>query len=98
MILAAPGRHLRRKHPLCRLEIDEGIGIEMRGDDVRPLIEDEVQRLIAFHIKDGNRAAPGPRIDVPAYPARFVPCDPRPEGLPRGRKLGGPVRAAASRQ
>jgi len=36
------------------------------GDDVRPLIEDSMQRIVVLDIENRDRAAPGAGIDMPA--------------------------------
>ena len=38
----------------------------MRRDDIGPLIEDAMQRVIALDIKHCDRAPPNTRIGVPA--------------------------------
>ena len=38
----------------------------MGGDNVRPLIEDSMQRVIVLDIEDRDRTTPGARIDMPA--------------------------------
>src|SRR5262245_7222753 len=76
-------RHLRGQHPLGRFDVDQRIGIEVRGDDVRPLVQDPVERIVVLDVEDRSRAPPHARIDVPAHAARFIARDPRPERLPR---------------
>src|SRR5580700_4163011 len=84
-------RRLRGEHPLCRLQVDQRIGVEMRGNDVGPLVQDLMQGLIAWHVEDGDRAAPGAGVDVPAHPARLVLGHPWPERLPTLREIGRPL-------
>ena len=38
----------------------------MGGDDVRPLIEDSMQRIVVLDIENCDRAAPGARVNMPA--------------------------------
>ena len=84
--------NLRGQHALGHLKVDEWIAIELRGNDVRPFIQDEMQDLVACHVKDGDGSAPGARVDMAANPALLVFGDPRPERLPVpcnfGRTLG----------
>ena len=44
----------------------------MCGDDVRPFIEDTMQRIVVFNIEDRNGASPDASVDVPAYTALLV--------------------------
>jgi hypothetical protein len=65
---------LRRQHPLRRVRVDERICIEVRGDNIRPLIEDSMQRIVVLDIEHRNRTPSGTRVDVPAYPASALVC------------------------
>jgi len=80
--------HLGGEHPLCRFQLDKGIGIEMCGNDVCPLVQDLMQYHIAFHIEDGDRATPDTGVDMPAHPSCFILSNPWPEGLPKLYKIG----------
>ena len=51
-------RDLRRQHPLCGIGIDQRIGVEMRRDDIRPLIEDAMKRIVA--LESNTATAPRP--------------------------------------
>jgi len=73
------GCGLRGEHALRRVKIDERVGIKMGGNDVRPFVQDEMQGLVARHVKDGNGAAPRAGVEMPANPALLVFGDPRPE-------------------
>src|SRR5262245_48026757 len=76
-------RRLRCQHPLCRFDVDERVSIEMCRDDIRPLIEDLMKRIVILNVENPNRAPPHASIDLPAYTSCFVPGYPRPERLPR---------------
>jgi len=83
---------LRRQHALRRISLDERISIEVRGDDVRPLIEDSMQCIVVLDIEHRDRTSSGARLDVPAFPARLVSGNPRPERLPGADQIGRPLR------
>src|ERR1700756_17518 len=76
-------RRLRRQHPLCRFDVDKRISIEMCRDDIRPLIEDLMKRIVILNVENPNRAPPHASIDLPAYTSCFILGYPRPERLPR---------------
>ena len=84
------GEQLRR-----RLGIDQGIGVEVRRNDVRPFVQDAVQIVVALDVEHRNSAATDPRIDMPADILLTICFNPRPERLPRGGDLGSAVPAAA---
>ena len=65
-------RDLSRQHALCRFGIDQRVSVKMCGDDVRPLIEDTMQRIVVFDVEDRNGASPDASVDVPAYTALLV--------------------------
>lgn len=81
----------RRQHALRRIALDERICIEVRGDNVRPLIEDSVQPVVVLDIKHRDRTPSGARVDVPAYPARLVFGNPGPERLASPDQIGRPL-------
>src|SRR5258707_275122 len=82
------GAQLRGKRFLRGLDIDQRVGFKMHGDDIRPFIQDTVQRIVALNIEHGDGAASYAGIDVPADPALLIPADPRPKRLARARQLG----------
>src|SRR5262249_47240757 len=75
-------RRLRGERPVRRLRVDERIDVEVRRDDVRPLVEDRVERVVVRDVEHRDRAPSGARIDVAAGAACLVARDPRPERLP----------------
>jgi hypothetical protein len=83
---------LRRQHPLCRFDVDERISIEMRRDDIGPLIENAVKGIVVGNLEDRDGASPGAGIDVAAYALRLVTGNPRPERQPRLGQFGRPFR------
>src|SRR5579872_1909093 len=80
------------QHPVGRGEVDQRIGIEVRGDDVGPVVQDPVQLLVACDIQDRDRAAPDAGIDLPAHARLLVALDPGPERLPLRCDLRGALR------
>src|SRR5271154_5808235 len=94
-------RHLGGKHPLCRFQVDKRIGIEMRGNDICPFIQDLMQCLIVLDIEDGDRATPDTGVDVPAHTPGFILGNPWPEALPKLCEIGrsfGPWRRDDEKQ
>ena len=72
-------RRLRCQHALRRISLDERINIEVRGDNVRPFIEDSMERIVILDIEHPDRTPSGTRIDMPACSARLVSGNPGPE-------------------
>jgi hypothetical protein len=85
-------RRLCGQHAFGRVSIDKRIGIEMGRDDVRPFIEDSMQRIIILDIEDRDCTPPGACINVPAEAARLVCGNPGPERLSVADQIGRPLR------
>src|SRR5215472_6773692 len=79
-----PGEHLPR-----RLDVDQGIDVELGRNDIGPFVEDAVKHFVAVDVEDGHRAAADARVDVLADTRSFIPGDPWPEALALRCKLGG---------
>src|SRR5579859_577608 len=86
------GLDLRREQFPRRLDVDQGIDLELGRYDIGPFVQDAVKLGVVFDVEERNRAAAHPRIDVLADTGGLVGADPWPKALaPRGnlgRTLG----------
>jgi hypothetical protein len=71
--------------------LDERVQIEMRGNDVGPLVQERVQFLVGLDVEQRYGAPPGARMNETAFLRLEVPIDPRPELLAAPRDRRGPL-------